>query len=81
MLAGQLDVSGRFTKGLIVKALIATDLMMSLDENTQVNGVRLLVDFTGYEMKQMTFFGLDDMRKMTTLWMVRISSFITKLRF
>ena len=81
MLAGQLDVSGRFTKDMVVKAFIATDLLMGQDENTQVNGLRFLVDFTGFEMKQMTYFGLDDMRKMTSLWMVRISSFITNYVF
>ena len=69
-LSGKLDISGRFTKSQVMKAVFGVYMWLMLDENTQVNGIIYLMDFTGFEMKQMLFFGLDDMKKMTKMWQV-----------
>ena len=53
-----------------MKAVFGVYMWLMLDENTQVNGIIYLMDFTGFEMKQMLFFGLDDMKKMTKMWQV-----------
>ena len=69
--AGQLDLTGKFSKQVTVKGLAVAALMLLLDENTQVNGVKYLVDVTGFEMGHLTYFGLEDVKNMIRLWTVR----------
>ena len=59
-------------KYVTMKAVLGSNLFLLLDENTQVNGIRFLIDFTGFDMKNFTYLGLDDMKKLTTVWMVSI---------
>ena len=40
------------------------------DENDHVHGYVFIIDWTGYTMKQMTRWSMDDMRKWTSCWQV-----------
>ncbi len=40
------------------------------DEESMVKGFNFLVDFEGFTIKHQTFFGLDDIRKVTDMWAV-----------
>ena len=70
IISGQIDTSGRFTKGFTVKALFGTLLAMLYDENTQVNGIMFMFDMTGYEMRHIRFFSIEDNKNFAKLWQV-----------
>ena len=69
-ISGHIDTSGRFTKEFAVKAIFGAFLAMLQDENLQVNGIMYIFDMTGYEMRHMRYFTIEDNKKLVKLWQV-----------
>lgn len=73
VIVGFLDTSGKiYSKEELVKALIGASLSLLHDENIQVNGFTMFMDMTDMTAKQLNYFGIDDVRKITKMYMVII---------
>ena len=59
-----------YTMNDIWHAIFAMILNILHDENNMVNGINWLMDFTGFEMRHMTYWGVDSIKKSTKVWQV-----------
>lgn len=58
----------KFTKSEVYKAIFGLMFHLMKDEANQVNGFTMMVDCTGFEMRHLLFFGIEDMKRMQRFW-------------
>lgn len=69
---GMMDTSNkRYTIDDIMKACAILDEYLLMDEQTQVAGWVIFEDFTGFGLQHSAFLGIENSRKMTTIFTVR----------
>jgi hypothetical protein len=61
---------GKLTTDHEIRVASIAGYRSSLDENIQVNGSVFLMDFTGFTMKHLTRWSLEDMKKWNNSWQV-----------
>lgn len=68
----------KFTKSEVYKAIFGLMFHLMKDEANQVNGFTMMVDCTGFEMRHLLFFGIEDMKRMQRFWQVIAFAFSNK---
>jgi CRAL/TRIO domain len=51
-----------------IRTSVVVGTYASLNENVQVNGIVFITDMTGYTMKHMTRWKMEDIKKWSSMW-------------